>query len=339
MTTQLPLRDQADTTSGHEREAPEVLFEEARRRRRRRWMAGSVLASAAIIAAALTLGTGGGGSGDGAGRTAHAQPSGSGSGASSGHANVSSPFAGAPPSTGRYYVGPGTACPLAPRSRYLPAWSGCVTARVVDLSGKGRRDLVLLYSRLSHPSVRGLPLRQRGSHRSQTRYLAKQAMLRVVSADGHMSTAPIDYGTTPFNNTPAQLEKANAAALISVAHVGEEPGKEIFLQIQQISSGSTVVAYSLYRGRLIASGVVLGYGGDGGTRASFQCLSGNPPEIIQHTYELARVIHDPIYGWWNETTTSYAWQGPQLVKIAQSTIKRRVSPGDGVGVGCAKGVA
>jgi hypothetical protein len=214
-----------------------------------------------------------------------------------------------------------------------------VTARIVDLAGNGRRELVLIYSRLGKLRLQGLPPRQEGSRRSETRYPAEQAMLRVVSADGHVSTAPIEYRTTPFNKSPAQIDKADAAAIISVAHVGDEPGKEIFLQVQQISSGSTVVAYSLYRGRLIPSGVVLGYRGDGGTRASFQCPSGRPPRLIQHSYELTQVIHDPIYGWWNEITTTYAWHGPRLVKIAQSTLKRRVSPRDNIGVGCTKGIA
>ena len=338
MTTELQSREEADTASGREHETPDVLFEEARRRRRRRWMAGSAVASAWIIAAALLLGTGGGGGG-GVGRTAHAQPHGSGSGAGSGHANASRLFAGAPASTGRYYVGPGTSCPMAPRSRYLPAGSGCVTAMVVDLSGNGRRDLVLIYSRLGKLRLQGLPPRREGSQQSATRYPAEQAMLRVVSADGHVSTAPIDFTTTPFNKAPAQLERAEAAALISVAHVGDGRGKEIFLQVQQISSGSTVVAYHLYRGRLIPSGVVLGYGGDGGTRAGFQCLSGNPPRVSLHNYELTRLIHEPIYGWWTETTTTYAWHGPRLVKIAQSIVKRPVSPRDNVGVGCRKGFA
>jgi hypothetical protein len=169
-------------------------------------------------------------------------------------------------------------------------------------------------------------------------------MLRVVSADGHVITAPIEYRTTPFNKTPARLERADAAAIISVAHVGDEPGKEIFLQVQQISSGSTVLAYSLDSGRLIASGVVLGYGGDSAAQASFECFAGNPPRLLQHTYELIRgikaignTVH--IYGWWKVTTTTYAWHGPRLAKIAQSTHKRRVLPRDSVGVGCTKGIA
>jgi hypothetical protein len=167
-------------------------------------------------------------------------------------------------------------------------------------------------------------------------------MLRVVSPNGHVTTAPIDYRSTPVNKTPAQIERAGAAALISVAHVNDQPGKEIFLQTGQISSGSTVLAYGLYHGRLVSSGVVLGYRGDGGTRANFQCLAGNPPLLIRRNYELIRgikVVDKTIYGWWNETSTTYAWHGPRLVKIAQSTFKRRVLPSDRAGDGCLKGIA
>lgn len=71
-------------------------------------------------------------------------------------------------------------------------------------------------------------------------------------------------------------------------------------------------------------------------------MAGNPPRLIQHSYELIRgikVIHQTIYGWWNDTITTYAWHGPRLVKIAQSTVKQRVLPGDSVGVGCIRGIA
>jgi hypothetical protein len=332
--TELPTRASPDVEAPGP--TPEVLFEEARRRRRRRWMAGGALVTAAIIAAALLLGMAGGGGG-GSGSTSHGQPSGSRSAANTGHVTASRLFPGAPTTQG-YYTGPGAECTVVPRNRYLPVWSGCVSVAVADVSGSGRRDLVLSYSRLSHVGLKSLP-RLREPGRSSERYQAKQAMLRVVSPDGHIVTAPVEYMTTPFNKTPAQLEKAQASALISVAHVSDEPGKVIFLQTEQISSGTNALAYSLYHGRLVSSGVVLGYRGDGGTRASFQCLAGNPPQLVQHNYELTQVIHEQIYGWWNETTTTYAWHGPRLAKIASSTVKRRVSPRDSVGDGCTKGVA
>ncbi len=339
MTTQLPQRQRPDADIQRERESPDVLFEEARRRRRRRWMAGCALIAGALIAGALILGIAGGGGGGSGGHT-QSQPSGSGSAASTGHATASRLFPGAP-STQRYYTGPGAVCTLAPRSRYLPTWSGCVSVMVADVSGDGRRDLILSYSRLSHVSLGGPPPRSRTMHRSEKLYPAEQALLRIVSPDGHVTTAPIEFTTAPFNKTPAQLERAQAAALISVAHVGEEPGKEIFLGTGHISSGSTALAYSLYQGRLISSGVALGYRGDGTTKAAFRCLAGNPPRLIQHSYELIRgikLIHGTIYGWWQETTLIYSWHGPRLAKIAQTSFKRRGLPRESVGVGCIQGI-
>jgi hypothetical protein len=223
MTTQLPPRERPDAEAQRQDESPEVLFEEARRRRRRRWIAGSVLVSAAIIAGALFLGIGGGGGGGSAGKV-HGQPFGSGSGAGSGHVAASKPFAGAR-STRGFYTGPGSECKLVPRSRYLPAWSGCVSETVAHVFGNGRKDLILSYSRLSHVSLRGLPPRSLNGAQDKRMYAAEQAMLRIVSPDGHMITAPIAYKTTASAKTPAQVVNAAVAALISVAHVSGEPGK------------------------------------------------------------------------------------------------------------------
>jgi hypothetical protein len=329
MTTQLLSRERPDTAT--ERQAPDVLFEEARRRRRRRWMAGSALISAAVIAGALILGTAGGGGG-GAGGKAHGQPSGSGSGASSGHVTASRLFPGAP-RTQHYAVAEAT-CPLAPRNRYLPKWSGCVTATVVDLSDDGRRDLILIYSRLGALSLNGFPPRHLGPTRTSKLYPAERAMLRVVRPDGRVIT-------TAISGRSGHTERVAVAALISVARVSNNPNKEIFLQTGQISSGSTAVAYGLNHGRLISSGGLLAYGGDSATQGGFRCLAGNPPRLIQHSYELIRgikVVHNAIFGWWNETTMTYAWNGPRLLRIAQTTVRRRVAPNHSVGVGCLKGI-
>jgi hypothetical protein len=340
MTTQLPPRERSDADIQREPESPDVLFEEARRRRRRRWMAGSALITAAIIAAALILGTGGGGDG-GSGSDANGQPSGSGSGASSSHL-TSRLFPGAP-STQHYYTGPGPACALAPRNRYLPPWSGCVSVMVADVSGNGRPDLILSYSRLSHVSTgEATPGSNNPGHAAKL-YSGKQAMLRIVSPNGHVITTPIEYRTTPFKKVPAQLQKAQAAALISVAHVSDLPGKEIFIQTGEISSGTLALAYSLFHGRLVSSGVLLGYGGDSGTQNGFKCLPGNPPRVVTHNYQLIgggiKVIHKTIYEWWQETTATFAWHGPRLVKIAQSTARRLVAPNDHVGIGCVNGIS
>ncbi len=164
-------------------------------------------------------------------------------------------------------------------------------------------------------------------------------MLRLVTSDGQIISAPIHYKVAQPHGKLGLIDVPAAAALISIAHVNQLRGKEIFVQVGHISSGSTAVAYSLDHGQLVASGVVLGYGGDGGTRANFQCLAGNPARLLQHTYQLVQVIHDPMYGVWNETTVTYAWHGPRLVKIAQSTVNRRLSPRDTVGISCIKGIA
>ena len=73
-----------------------------------------------------------------------------------------------------------------------------------------------------------------------------------------------------------------------------------------------------------------------------KCAADNPPRLIQHNLELIRgtkVIHQTIYGWWNETTQTYAWHGPRLIKITQSTLNRRMLPSDSVSVGCIRGVS
>lgn len=339
MTTQLRSHERSDLEHASQsqeipfRQSPEVLFEEARRRRRRRWKAGATLFAAAIISGALIFGTGGGGDG-GSGAQAHAHGSSPGSGAGSGHLTANSPFTDIPDTQG-FYTGPGASCQRAPHSRYLPDWSGCVTATVADVLGNGRSDLVLTYSLLSH-----VTMTPRGG--GVKRYEAKQSMLRVVSRDGHSITAPIEYRVGPFRKSPAQIEKAQSAALISVAHVSDQPGDEIFLTTQHISSGSLALAYSLDHGRLVQSGVLLGLGGDSATQAGFQCLPGHPPRLLQHYFELnnpgLKMVRGEIYGRWTETTVTYIWHGPKLVAIAHNTVKRLMRPSDGLGTGCTRGI-
>jgi hypothetical protein len=343
VTIQLPSREDSDTDLEHgidtdfehELQHPEVLFEEARWRRRRRWMAGSAIAAAAV-AGLLLFGTAGGGGG-GAGATG--RPHGSGPGATGSHLTASHLFPGAPATTG-FYTGPGASCPLAHHNRYLPAWSGCVSTMLADVSGTGRDDLVITYSRLSHVGLKSPPRLRR----FVKRYPAVQAMLRVVSPDGQIVTTPVRYPTPPANNIPARLQNADAAKLIAAAHISGEPGKQMVLQTGQISSGSNALVYSLYRGRLISSGVVLAYGGDGGSQAGFQCVKGNPPRLVQRDYELIRGIRSSgasvhIYGRWKISTTTYAWRGPRLVKLTEDNVKRRLVPNDTAGAGCMKGVA
>ena len=330
-TTQLAPRQPAEPDGEHGSDVPEVLFEEARRRRRRRWLAGGSILAAGILIGGLTLGNAGGGGGRSSGEVRQ-HPSGSGPGAGSGHATESRLFPGAP-ATQSYYTGPGASCQLAPRNRYLPAWSGCVSTMVADVSGTGRPDLVLTYSSVRHT---GVSRKETGG-----RYPAVQAMLRVVSPDGRVITEPIRYMTSLFNRTPARLQSAESTALISIAHVSDQPGEEIFLKTQQISSGSLALAYGLYRGRLVSAGVLLGIGGDSGTQAGFQCLPGNPPVLLQHYYSpISRItfFKGELDGRWAETTTTYEWHGPLLLKVRQVTVKRRMRPSDTAGIGCRRGI-
>ncbi len=339
MTTQLPPHGRSDLEFASQspeilfEQSPEVLFEDARRRRRRRWKAGGALFAAAAVVGALIFDTGGGGTG-GTGAQAHSHASSPGSGAGSGHLTADRLFPGIPATQG-FYTGPGASCQRAPRSRYLPAWSGCVSVKVADVLGNGRPDLVLTYSLLSHVAIT-----PRGG--GVKRYEAKESILRVVTPDGQTVTAPIEYRVGPFKKTPAQIEKAQSAALIAVAHVSDQPGDKIFLTTQHISSGSLGLSYSLVHGRLVSSGVLLGLGGDGVDMAGFQCLPGNPPRLLQHYFELnnpgLKMVRGEIYGRWTETTVTYTWHGPKLVAIAHDTVRRLMRPSDGVGTGCTRGI-
>jgi hypothetical protein len=189
-----------------------------------------------------------------------------------------------------------------------------------EIAGDGRPDLILLYSRLSHERAGqlGLPASL------NKMYVATGAMLRVVRARGGRVTARIDG--------------AKAAAIVAAAHVNDDPGDELFIQVSQISSGAAAVAYGLHDGRLVPAGVTLGYGGDLATKAGFDCLTGHPPRLVQRTFQL---IGPTIYAWWKETDATYVWHGPRLVKIAERTFKRRGLPPASetdVGAGCVAGI-
>ena len=297
-------------------------IEEARARQRRHRRIGGLLLAAALAAGALIAGTGGGGGGSGGGGQVNGQPSGAGPGARPALGPGGKLFAGAP-STQRGGYGVATdACPLAPPNRYLPARSGCVTVRRADIDGDARPDLLIVYSHLSrqHPSgyVGVVPP---GLRRD---FVAKAAFVKVVLATG---TA-----------VSTRISEVKAAAVDAVAHVSDDPGKEIILEVQRISSGADAVAYGIHDGRLIPAGVTLSYGGDSATKADFDCLAGNPPRLIQRTYEL---IGPTIDGWWQETDVVYAWHGPKLTQISRRTFKRHGAvriEHQGIGRGCIAGV-
>lgn len=300
--------------------APDAgVIEDARARQRRHRRTGVVLVAAAIAAGMLIAVMAGGGGGGGTGRHTNGEPSGSGPGAT--HASASRAFPGAPSTQPNGYGVSTDACPLAPPSRYLPARSGCVTVMSADVNGDGRPDLILVYSRLSRQHPSGYP----GVAPSLRReFGAKAAFLKVVLADG--------------TSVSTRISGASAAAIDAVAHVNDDPGSEIFLEVGRISSGATGVAYGYHDGRLVPAGVMLAYGGDSAARADFDCLPGNPPRLIQRTYEL---IGATINGRWQETSTTYTWHGPRLVQTAERTFNRRgpVTIGNlGIGHGCTAGV-
>jgi hypothetical protein len=232
--------------------------------------------------------------------------------------SASSPFPGAPHTQPNGYGVETGACPLAARNRYLPPRAGCVTVLRADIDGDGRRDLILLYSRLSdeHPRGPGLPARLRRM------YVPTRAVLKVVRASG--------------GNGSVRIGNARAAAAVAVAHVNDDPGSELFLEFSRISSGANAVAYGFHDGRLVPAGVTLDYGGDSASKAGFDCLAGKPRRLIQRTFEL---IGSTIYAWWKETDITYAWHGPRLVKTAKRTFKRRGLPPASetdVGAGCTR---
>jgi hypothetical protein len=191
-----------------------------------------------------------------------------------------------------------------------------------DVNGEGQSDLIVVYSRLSrqHPSgyAGGIPPSVRRE------FVAQAAFLKVVLADG--------------TSVATRIGRTRAAAIDSVAHVNTEPGSEIFLEARRISSGATGVAYGYHDGRLVPAGVTLDYGGDSATKAGYNCLLGNPPRVIQRTYEL---IGPTVNGWWQETSITYTWHGPSLVQTAKRTFKRRgavAASETNIGHGCTAGV-
>jgi hypothetical protein len=235
-------------------------------------------------------------------------------------AHTGTGFPGAPHTQPNGYGVATGACPLAPRNSYLPPNSGCVTVRRADVAGNGRQDLILLYSLLSHKRAGQLGVTTALSRM----FDATEAMLAIM--------------TPGANSIVTRVDHARAAALLAVAHVNDDPGEELFIQVSQISSGATAVAYAFHEGSPVPAGVILSYGGDSASKAGFDCLAGNPPRLVQRTFEL---IGPTIHNWWRETDVTYAWHGPRLMKIAERTFKHRGLPPareTDVGAGCTAGI-
>jgi hypothetical protein len=140
-------------------------------------------------------------------------------------------------------------------------------------------------------------------------YIAQAAFLRVVLANGKTVTT--------------RIHDTRGASILAVSHVNSDPGPEVFLQVSEISSGAAAVAYGFVDGRLVPAGVTFEYGGDSATKAAFACWPGQPPRLVQRVYEL---LGPTIYGWWKETTVTYAWHGPKLMPTATRTSKERGLP-------------
>jgi hypothetical protein len=312
MDTQVLTRKRPDAE--RHTQSPEVLFEEARRRRRRRWAAGSV-AGAILAVAALAYG----GSGGGRGSSLPAAVGGtSGSPSLSGLASNATAFPGAPQTQAQSSSGVETGwwCPVAAANHYLPAHSGCVTVMRADVNADGRPDLIVVYSRLSSQRFSGPDV----SAKTKPYYRADSAHMAVYFAGGGSASTRIDG--------------ARAAVIVAAAHVNGDPGSEVFLQLSQISSGATAVAYGFHDGQLVPAGVTLSYGGDSATHTGFNCITGEPPHLIQRDFEL---IGPTIYGSWRETDITYDWEGPKLVQTAKQTFKEHGSPPIsevGIGAGC-----
>lgn len=239
-------------------------------------------------------------------------------------------YPGAPPDQ-RYRGYVGNPCAPAPRNSYLPARIGCLTVLRADIDGGRRPDLLLLYSKLSHrlasPSAVG---------GAKGMYAPEQVILEIVRPDGAAVSTTVRYMWAP-----GKYYNPGSAPIIAVAHVNDDPGDEVFVEVGETSSGSTAVAYGFYNGRLVPSGVLLGFGGDSGSQGRFDCLPGNPPRLVQLSFENGASSRYP----WTEAVTTYAWHGPRLVQIAQRTIGLEhfnFMPGvgqyTGIGRGCVKGI-
>lgn len=298
------------------------VIEDARRRQRTHRLVG-VLATVAAAVIGLVVGFGGGSGGNDHIGGQGPSPKAPGSGGAAVLAN--SEFPGAPVSQNDADGVSSWECPLAPASRFLPTRSGCVTAIRADMTGDGRADLVIVYSHLNHTSgyYPGGPTKWRHY------FGASDATVEIVLPNGER------ISTRLAASNAGHSYPVHAAAVIAVKHVNNEPGDELFLQISEISSGSTAMAYGLDHGRLVPAGALLAYGADSGVQAGFSCnTTTQPPEVVQRTFVLGA---RGFAARWKETKLTYAWHGPKLVKIRSQTIagsRNRPSSQLGPGSGC-----
>jgi len=214
---------------------------------------------------------------------------------------------GAPRAAVPAAAGAGGLCALAKRQHLMPAADTCVNALSADVTGDGRADLVLLYDRTRpgpNQSVNFGPY-----------------TLKVVPAVGGVLESKVHTALPP-------------AVIVAAGHVNDQPGVELFIQVQRISSGSGVAIYSDQGGRLVRSHVTLTYGGDSGGRFGFSCVRGPAPAIVQRSYVL---LGPGILGRWRERIDTYRWNGPRLRHTGSRTMVHHGGPGAhevGIGAGC-----
>lgn len=199
-------------------------------------------------------------------------------------------FPGAPRTQPGDWKGGGDLCPLARPNRYLPPRSGCISAVRVDVDGDGRPDLVIVYAHLTRREYDG-------------EFTTTGFTLAVIRP----------RGGTVRTRLPASEDNAT---IVEYGNVNGVPGDELIIQISQISSGSAGVIYTFHDGRLIRLPILIGWGGDSGTKAGFACRAGHPPRLILRSFELG---DGGEYGSWQVTTTVYAWHGATLRRIARGT--------------------
>ena len=205
-------------------------------------------------------------------------------------------------------------CPIAPPARYLPKRVGCVSVVRANVAGDGPRDLVVVYSTLTREAATqaGLPARLKGM------FVANHATLEVVSDRGRVMTVPL---------------QTRVAAILGAAHVNASAGDEVFLDVQQVSSGMTVSAYGDEHGRLVPAGTELGSSQAGSSQVGFDCVGGRSPRLIERQFEVGSSVSDG----WTETAVTYSWRGASLILTGRKVIRGpgAVPVGDtGVGAGC-----
>lgn len=221
-------------------------------------------------------------------------------------------FRGAPhgqhPDVGRQ----GYLCRRAPRNRYLPRDSGCVTVRRAAVVGGDRTDLIVEYAHLGRRVAGG--------------YLWGHFTLELIRPSGQSTRLPLQY-----TDVPPTIDR--------IGNVNGVPGDELTLLLDDISSGDTYGIVTDHAGRLELVHPLFSGGGDGVFREGFACRLGSHPRVISRSMVL--LYDQPTYGRWRWTVTTYAWRGATLRRSARRTYVRRGMPGRSAmtrGTGCGRAV-